>query len=128
MGAEFTTSEKKTLMASLTTIAGALQRQEALLSELSLWTRLGATEQAKAFFERILDTDTKKWVYEALDGEATQTMIQDKTSVNQASVSIWGREWQALGIVAEVRGGKRRKIIPLCALGIEVPPLPKKEA
>lgn len=128
MGEEFTASEKKVLLASAKKILGALERQEAMIKEIKLWTRLGATEQAKKFFEEVLEGDREKWVYEALDGKATQTMVQEETTVSQAQISIWGQEWEALGIVVDVGGGKRRKVIPLSALGIKVPPLPKKGA
>lgn len=128
MAEEFTASEKKALLASLSRIEGALERQEDLIKELRLWARLGVTERAKRFFEGTLKTDKEKWVYEALDGEATQAMIHDRTSVPQQTISRWGKEWEALGIVVDVAEGNRRKLVPLSALGIEVPPVPESSS
>lgn len=128
MGEEFTASEKKALLVSLKEMVRALERQETMIKEVKLWTRLAATEEARKYFQKVLDTDKKKWVYEALDGKATQAMIQQKTGVDQTTISKWGQEWEALGIVVNVGGGNRRKIIPLSALDIEVPSLPRKKS
>jgi len=127
MGEEFTADERKAMLASVQDILRALERQEAAIQELKFWSRLGRTEQAKEFFEEVLKGDGEKWVYEALDGKATQEMIQEKTTVSQAQISKWGKQWEARGIVVDVGGGRRRKVIPLSALGIKVPPFPKKK-
>jgi len=128
MGEEFTADERKAILAALQDTLGALERQEAAIQELKFWIRLGREEEAKKFFEEVLDSPKKKWVYEALDGKATQRMIQEKTKARQADVSGWGQEWEALGIVVDVGGGRRRKVIPLSALRIEVPRFPKKKS
>jgi len=126
MGEEFTASEKKALLASLKKIVRALERQETMIKDLQLWTRLGAMEQARKFFEDVLDSDRKKRVYEALDGKTSLSEIKERTGVDPAQSSPWGQEWEARGIVVDVGGGKRRKVMPLSALGIKVPPLQKK--
>jgi hypothetical protein len=128
MNEEHAGTELQSLAHSLTRVAKVLERQEALLAGLSLWVRLLANDQAKSFFEKTLKGDREKWVYEALDGEATQTTIQQRTSVPQPTVSRWVQAWDDLGIVVDVGGGKRRKIISLAALGIDVPPLPSGES
>lgn len=126
MGEEFTADERKAILACLQSMVGALERQEAAIQELKFWSRLSRTEQAKEFFEEVLKGNREKWVYEAFDGKATQRIIQEKTRVDQGQISRWGQEWEALGIVVDIGGGKRRKIIPLSALGIDVPSMPKK--
>lgn len=128
MCAESAASELKALTGSLTRVAQALERQETLLGGLALWVRLLAMDEAKSFFEKTLDSDKKRWVYEAHDGEATQTMIEGKTLVPQRTVSRWAQEWEALGVLIDVGGGKRRKIIPLAAIGVDVPPWPSSES
>lgn len=126
MGKEFTADERKAILASLQDMVGAIGRQEAVVQELKFWIRLGRDQEAKKFFEEVLDSRKKKLVYEAFDGKATQAEMQEKTKVDQGQISRWGQEWEAKGIVVDVGRGKRRKVIPLSALGIEVPSLPKK--
>ena len=128
MGVLSPESQWKGLVASVTRVAEALERQVALHRELVLWARLGAREEAKSFFEKTLDSDKKRWVYAAHDGNATQKVIHLETSVPQQSVSSWAQEWESLGILVDVGGGTRRKIVPLSAVGIDVPPLPSSES
>lgn len=127
MGEEFTADEKKAILASLQDMLGALERQEAAIQELKFWIRLGREEQAKELFERVLDSEKKKWVYELLDGKTSLAEIKERTGVDPGQSSRWGKEWEAQGIVVDVGGGTRRKVIPLSALGIEVPPFPNKK-
>lgn len=114
-------------MVSLKKILGALEREEAAIQELKFWIRLGTAEQAREFLERVLDSDRKKWVYELLDGKTSLPEIKRRTGVDPAQSSPWGQEWEARGIVVDVGGGTRRKVIPLSALGIKMPPLVKKK-
>lgn len=128
MGEEFTADERKAILGSLKKILGALERDEAAIQELKFWIRLGTAEQAKELFERILDSKRKKWVYELLDGKTSLPEIKKRTGVDPAQSSPWGQEWEARGIVVDVGGGTRRKVIPLSALGIKVSPFPKRKA
>jgi hypothetical protein len=127
MGEEFTADERKAIVGSLEKIFEALERQEAAILELKFWIRLGRQEQAKELFDKILDSPKKKWVYELLDGKTSLPEIEKRTGVNPAQSSPWGQEWEARGIVVDVGGGTRRKVIPLSALGIKVPPFTKKK-
>lgn len=127
MGEESTADERKAISRSLKKILGALEREEAAIQELKFWIRIGTAEQAKALFEKILDSKRKKWVYELLDGKTSLPEIKKRTGVDPGQSSPWGQEWEALGIVVDVGGGRRQKVIPLSALGIDVPPLPKKK-
>jgi hypothetical protein len=128
MGMESSESQLKALVASVTRVAKALEGQVAAHRELVLWARLGAREEATSFFEKTLDSEKKRWVYEAHDGKATQKAIHRETLVPQQTVSRWALEWESLGILVDLGGGTRRKIIPLSALGIDVPPLPSSQS
>jgi hypothetical protein len=120
--------QRKALLASIDRIAQGIERQEALMRELSLWARLGAAEEARTFFEKTLSSDKKKWVYEAHDGDATQGMIEEQTLVPQRTVSNWAQRWEDLGILIDLGGGRRRKVVALSALDLEVPPLPNRKS
>jgi len=99
------------------------------LQELVDWTKLTTRYDARQRLQSILDTDVKLRVYELTDGKRSVREIAGLAPANKDVISAWWREWDALGIVEQVRGrrGRRRKIVSLEALGIEVPPLPKQE-
>ena len=103
---------------------------EELLQELIFWTRFSVRDEAKEWFEKTLDSDEKKLVYEAFDGTASSRDVRKTTGVPRSTIRRWAREWEALGIVRGVgEGGDRRicKMVPLRSLGINVPPLPKQK-
>lgn len=128
MTEEFSASERDAILSSLEKMVGALERQEAAIQELTFWIRLARAQRAKELLESVLDIKRKKWVYELLDGKTSLGEIKKRTGVDSAQSSPWGKEWEALGIVVDVGGGKRRKVIALSALGIEVPPFPKNRS
>lgn len=98
-----------------------------LLRELVTWTKLATRPQVAERYMEILDSDEKKLVYEYSDGQKGVREIEDITGVNKALISMWWRDWDALGIMEQspIVSGRRRRIISLETLGIEVPPLPK---
>jgi len=100
-----------------------------LLRELLAWTQLAYRPQVAQRFVEILDSDQKKLVYQFSDGERGVREIEELTGVNKAFISMWWRDWDALGIMEQCPTvvGRRRRIISLEALGIEVPPLPKQK-
>lgn len=100
-----------------------LRRIRELLQELVDWTKLATRYEARQRLQSILDTSVKLRVYELTDGKRSVREIAGLAPANKDVISAWWREWDALGIVEQVRGrrGRRRKIISLEALGIEVP-------
>lgn len=73
--------------------------------ELVALNRVAAYPAAKAAMrDAFVDTggapriDRVK-VYQNLDGKQTQREIASQASVNQSTVSRWGREWQRLGLI-----------------------------
>lgn len=98
-----------------------LRRIRDLLQELVDWTKLTTRYEARQRLQGILDTDVKVRVYELTDGKHSVREIAGLAPANKDVISAWWREWDALGIVEQVPGGRgrRRKIISLEALGIE---------
>lgn len=103
---------------------------EELLRELIFWARFSVRDEAREWFEKTLDSDEKKWVYEAFDGRASWVDVQKRTGVARSTLRDWARQWEEIGIVRGLGGGQKRRIyrlVPLRSLGIEVPALPKQK-
>ena len=103
---------------------------EELLQELIFWARFSVRDEAKEWFEKKLESDEEKWVYEAFDGHTSFRDIEKRTGVPDSTIARWAAQWEELGIVRGVGEGWHRRmcrIVPLQSVGIEVPPLPKQE-
>ena len=71
-----------------------------LLAEIARWTREAALPIVRERVERLLDSDPKKRVYEALaDGTAGVSAVEKATGVNHNEINKWVTEWQAERIV-----------------------------
>ena len=81
------------------------------LTELIKWTKVSSYEQVKKFLESILDSDTKKIVYQLSDGELGRSEIITKGKSSIGSISKYWNQWPklGLGITIDVKGGKRFK-------------------
>jgi len=70
------------------------------LAEIARWTRESALPIVRERVERLLDTDTKKRVYEALaDGTASVSAVEKSTGVNHNDINKWVADWQAERII-----------------------------
>lgn len=99
-----------------------------LLREIARWTREAALPSARERVIRILDTDSKKRVYEAIvDGTASQAAIEKASGVNHKQFNPWLRAWEAEGI-AEPSAGASKALFTLAELGIEPAPPPSRRA
>ena len=93
-----------------------------LLREIARWTRQIALPTLRPRFERLLDTDAKKRVYEALAaGTASVGAIEKATGANHADIRAWLRTWESEGIV-EGNTNPPRATFTLLELGIAPPP------
>jgi hypothetical protein len=71
-----------------------------LLAEIARWTREAALPIVRERVERLLDSDPKKRVYEALaEGTASVASVEKSTGVNHNEINKWVAEWQAERIV-----------------------------
>jgi len=71
-----------------------------LLAEIARWTREAALPIVRERFERLLDTDPKKRVYEAMAaGDTAVSAIEKATGVNHNDINKWLLEWDGAGIV-----------------------------
>jgi transposase-like protein len=93
-----------------------------LLAEIARWTREAALPVVRQRVERLLDTDAKKRVYDAIaEGAATISAVEKTTGVNHTEARSWIDEWEAEGIaIPEAKPPKAA--FTLRELGIPPPP------
>ncbi|MFN2587796.1 MAG: hypothetical protein ABR613_06750 [Actinomycetota bacterium] len=93
-----------------------------LLREIARWTREAALPSARARVERLVDSDPKKRLYEAMAaGTQGVTPLEKSTGVNHNDIRKWVKEWEAEGI-AESGASPPRATFTLAELGIEPAP------
>lgn len=94
-----------------------------LLQKLVTYTKLANYGDIRSRLMAVLDSDEKKRVFEATNGDNSIRDIASDTNVNIASISEWWNEWQREGIVEESKEvrGRRRKIVSLSEFGVEIP-------
>jgi hypothetical protein len=72
-----------------------------LLAEIARWTREAALPSLRERVDRLLDSDAKKRVYEAIaEGSAPVRAVEKSTGVNHNDIKEWLDMWEAEGIVA----------------------------
>lgn len=101
-------------------MASEAQEQLRLLASIERWTRELALPLVRERVERLLDTDTKKRAYEAMNGERSITAIEKATGVNHNDVAAWSRTWTAQRII-ESDDGRPRAVYSLAELDIPAP-------
>ena len=104
-------------------MAGDERTELELLREIARWTREAALPVVRPRVERLLDTDSKKRVYAALEaGTATKKAISESTGMNIArDINPLIAVWEERGIVE--RGSNPPKAtFSLGELGIGAPP------
>lgn len=93
-----------------------------LLAEIARWTRQAALPVVRERVERLVETDAKKRVYDAIAaGDANLTAVEKTTGVNHTEARKWIDEWEADGIaVSDAKPPKA--MFTLRELGIAAPP------
>ena len=93
-----------------------------LLHKLVIYTKLANYGDIRNRLITILDSEDKKRVFEATDGNNSTRQIESMTGVNKDTVSNWWDEWEKEGIVEESQEvrGRRCRIVSLGEFGIEV--------
>lgn len=93
-----------------------------LLREIARWTREAALPAARDRVNRLLDSDPKKRVYEAMaEGTKAVTVIEKETGANHNDIRKWLKVWESEGI-AELGASPPKATFSLGELGIEPAP------
>lgn len=95
----------------------------ALVHKLIIYTKLANYENIRNRLITIVDSEDKKRVFEATNGNNSTRQIESITGVSKDTVSNWWNEWQKEGVVEEIEEtrGRRRKLLSLADFGIEIP-------
>jgi hypothetical protein len=97
-----------------------------LLREIAKWTRESALPTVRERVVRLLDSEQKKRLYEAItDGSMSYRSLEASTGVNRAMAREWVIAWEAQRI-AEPGATQPKALFTLRELGI--PPAAPKAA
>lgn len=85
--------------------------QTEILKEILKWIKVTSFNQVKDVLNSILDTDSKKMIYQLSDGKLTSTEIIKKAKASSASITKYWNQWPKLGLGESIsaEGGKRFK-------------------
>jgi hypothetical protein len=92
-----------------------------LLRDIARWTREAALPIVKPRVLALLDTDSKKRAYAAMDGATGVVAIEKATGANHNDIGQWVKQWIPEGIV-DADSNPPRATFKLTELGIEAPP------
>jgi hypothetical protein len=92
-----------------------------LLRDIARWTREAALPIVRPRVLALLDTDSKKRAYAAMDGATPIRGIEAATGANHNDIAQWIKEWVPEGIV-DRDTNPPRATFKLTELGIEEPP------
>lgn len=112
------TDEERTEIGLLEGIASSLE-------QLAIWTRVMGYASARETLQSALDTEEKRRVYAAMDGQRGVQEIQELTGVNVRYISEWGQAWERLGIAVPSKAssvkGRRQRAFDLRDFGLGLP-------
>lgn len=66
-----------------------MSESDRILNDIRGYLRISAAQSVKSIAVEVIDTYEKTLVYGMLDGETTQTMIEQTTRISQATISGW---------------------------------------
>ena len=85
--------------------------QTEILREMLKWIKVSSYREVKDFLNSILDTDTKKIIYQHSDGNRKRSEVVKSAESSAGAVFNCWKEWKKLGIgeTVNVPGGDRFK-------------------
>ncbi len=85
--------------------------QTEILREMLKWIKVSSYREVKDFLNSILDSDTKKLIYQYSDGNHGSTEVVKSSKSSAQTVSNCWKDWKKLGIgeTIKVPGGDRFK-------------------
>jgi hypothetical protein len=92
-----------------------------LLRDIARWTREAALPTFRIRVQALLDSDSKKRAYAALDGATGVMAIEKATGANHNDVGQWVKQWVLDGIV-DPDTSPLKATFELTELGIDAPP------
>jgi len=85
--------------------------QTEILKEILKWIKVSSYREVNDFFKFLLDTGTKKLIYQFSDGTNSSAEVVKKAKSSAQTVSDCWKLWKKIGIgeTVDVTGGKRFK-------------------
>jgi hypothetical protein len=102
-------------------MAGEEKTELELLRDIARWTREAALPIVRPRVMALLDTDSKKRAYAAMDGATGISAIEKATGANHNDIGQWVKQWVVDGIV-DADTSPPKATFKLAELGIEQPP------
>ncbi len=97
-----------------------------ILRDIARWTREAALPRVRERVGRLVESDAKRRVYEAMaEGKASVAAVETSTGVNHNDIRVWVKVWEAEGIV-DLGSTPPKATFTLSELGIAPAP-PKAE-
>src|SRR5688572_25087963 len=91
------------------------------LDKILFWLKIAYLQDARKYFELILNSNRKKEVYQLTDGLNSISQIMRKTGIkSKRQIPDWWDEWTEKGILTESTQykGRKTKVIDLKELGM----------
>ena len=98
--------------------------REAILAELrttNALLRILLLPTLRETLEQTLGSDAERRAYEHSDGARTTREVAKLAGASAGAVPGWWKKWRLAGAALEAPGGRTRHVLPLSALGIDVP-------
>lgn len=92
-----------------------------LLRSIDRWARLAALPGLRTRARELLDTESKRRAYAAMDGATTVIAIEKATGANHNDIAKWLKVWVPDGLVDPATTPPKASF-KLAELGIEAPP------
>ncbi len=92
-----------------------------LLRSIDRWARLTALPGIRERAAEILETDSKKRAYAAMDGKTGVIAIEKATGANHNDTAKWIKVWAPAGLV-EPDAAPPKASFTLAELGLDTPP------
>lgn len=92
-----------------------------LLREIARWSRVAALPSIRERARSLLETDSKKRAFAAMDGSTGVIAIEKATGANHNDIAKWLKLWVPEGLV-DPDSSPPRASFTLAELGIDAPP------
>jgi CRP-like cAMP-binding protein len=76
----------------------------------------------RATLDHVLGGAAERRAYEISDGHLGTREVAARAGASAGSVSGWWNKWRQSGVAIATTSGRVRHVLPLSALGMEVPP------
>ncbi len=105
-----------------------MTNSETILADIRSYIRTMSAVAARTLAPQVLDIYEKAMVYEKLDGNTTQTSIEQATKISQATLSFWLGRFTEAGLASppdETHKG-HKALFTLPELGVDTAKLKKR--